>query len=219
MINKRHYYLIVDTETTKKQTVADFGAVLVTKQGEIVEQFGAMVLNHFGKLPLFSDPSANPDAFWSEQSAQRRVKMYDDMLANGSRSLSSVALINLWLAGIEARYSPTLTAYNIAFDLGKCRNTGINLGIFGKRFCLMKAAKKKIGVLAEYQNFCIDNNLLTAKLKKPSMTADAMAKFIIGDDLEDEPHTALEDARDYEAAILTHILLDTTRKQLMLLGQ
>ena len=32
----RHYYLIVDTETTKKQTVADFGAVVVTKQGKIV---------------------------------------------------------------------------------------------------------------------------------------------------------------------------------------
>ena len=56
----RHYYLIVDTETTKRGTVADFGAVIVTKQGEIVEQFGAMVLGHFGTLPLFSDPRANP---------------------------------------------------------------------------------------------------------------------------------------------------------------
>ena len=44
----RHYYLIVDTETTQRGTVADFGAVIVTKQGEIVEQFGAMVLGHFG---------------------------------------------------------------------------------------------------------------------------------------------------------------------------
>ena len=31
----RHYYLIVDTETTKKQTVADFGAVVMTKQGKL----------------------------------------------------------------------------------------------------------------------------------------------------------------------------------------
>ena len=49
----RHYYLIVDTETTKKQTVADFGAVIVTKQGEIVEQVGHLVNGHFGKFPLF----------------------------------------------------------------------------------------------------------------------------------------------------------------------
>jgi hypothetical protein len=219
----RHYYLIVDTETTKRGTVADFGAVIVTKQGEIVEQFGAMVLGHFGKLPLFSDPSADPDAFWSEQSAYRRAKNYDDMLESGERSISSPALINQWLAGIKARYNPTLTAYNLAFDLGKCRNTRINLGIFGSRFCLMKAAKRKIGVLACYQDFCKARGLLTAKLRKPSMTADAMAKYIADTEysgsLADEPHTALEDARDYEAMILTHILRDTTRAQILELGK
>ena len=219
----RHYYLIVDTETTQRGTVADFGAVIVTKQGEIVEQFGAMVLGHFGKLPLFSDPSADADAFWSEQSAYRRAKNYDDMLESGERSISSPALINQWLAGIKARYNPTLTAYNLAFDLGKCRNTRINLGIFGSRFCLMKAAKRKIGVLACYQDFCKARGLLTAKLRKPSMTADAMAKYIADTEysgsLADEPHTALEDARDYEAMILTHILRDTTRAQLLELGK
>ena len=219
----RHYYLIVDTETTQRGTVADFGAVIVTKQGEIVEQFGAMVLGHFGKLPLFSDPSADPDAFWSEQSAYRRAKHYDDMLESGERSISSPALINQWLAGIKARYNPTLTAYNLAFDLGKCRNTRINLGIFGSRFCLMKAAKRKIGVLACYQDFCKARGLLTAKLRKPSMTADAMAKYIADTEysgsLADEPHTALEDARDYEAMILTHIVRDTTRAQLLELGK
>ena len=219
----RHYYLIVDTETTQRGTVADFGAVIVTKQGEIVEQFGAMVLGHFGKLPLFSDPSADPDAFWSEQSAYRRAKNYDDMLESGERSISSPALINQWLAGIKARYNPTLTAYNLAFDLGKCRNTRINLGIFGSRFCLMKSAKRKIGVLASYQDFCKARGLLTAKLRKPSMTADAMAKYIADTEysgsLADEPHTALEDARDYEAMILAYILRDTTRAQILELGK
>jgi len=219
----RHYYLIVDTETTQRGTVADFGAVIVTKQGEIVEQFGAMVLGHFGKLPLFSDPNADADAFWSEQSAQRRAKNYDDMLESGERSISSPALINQWLSGIKARYNPTLTAYNLAFDLGKCRNTRINLGIFGSRFCLMKSAKRKIGVLACYQDFCKARGLLTAKLKRPSMTADAMAKYIADTEysgsLADEPHTALEDARDYEALILSYILRDTTRKQILELGQ
>ena len=219
----RHYYLIVDTETTQRGTVADFGAVIVTKQGEIVEQFGAMVLGHFGKLPLFSDPNADADAFWSEQSAYRRAKNYDDMLESGERSISSPALINQWLAGIKARYNPTLTAYNLAFDLGKCRNTRINLGIFGSRFCLMKSAKRKIGVLACYQDFCKARGLLTAKLKRPSMTADAMAKYIADTEyqgsLADEPHTALEDARDYEAMILSYILRDTTRKQILELGQ
>ena len=215
----RHYYLIVDTETTTKQTVADFGAVIVDRQGQIIDQFGAMVLGHFGKLPLFSDPSAADSEIWSEQSAKRREKDYYAMLDSGERSISSVGLINQWLAATNARYSPVLTAYNISFDLGKCRNTRINLGIFNQKFCLMKAAKRDIGVLADYQQFCYDNGLLTAKLKRPQMTADSMAKYISGADLADEPHTALEDARDYEAMILAYILKTKTRKQLMELGQ
>ncbi len=71
----------------------------------------------------------------------------------------------------------------------------------------------------EYQNLCYDNDLLTAKLRVPSQTADTMAKFIAVIDLEDEPHTALEDARDYENMILARILEDTTKKQLMRLGK
>ena len=215
----KHYYLIVDTETTKKQTVADFGAVITDRKGNIVDQFGAMVLNHFGSLPLFSDPTATDSALWSEQSAQRREKDYYSMLDSGERSISSVGLINQWLSATYARYNPVLTAYNISFDLGKCRNTRINLGIFNQRFCLMKAAKRAIGSLADYHKFCHAHGFLTAKLRKPSMTADTMAKYILGIDLQDEPHTALEDARDYEAMILTYILRDTTRAQILELGK
>ena len=215
----RHFYLIVDTETTKKQTVADFGAVIVTKQGEIVERFGAMVLGHFGKMPLFADATAPDSALWSEQAAKRREKDYYSMLDTGERSIASPALINQWLVRVNAQYAPVLTAYNLAFDLGKCRNTRINLGIFAQSFCLMKAAKRQIGTLAEYHDFCHDNRFLTLALRKPSMTADTMAKVILGVSLEDEPHTALEDAQFYEAPILTKILESVTRKQLLELGR
>ena len=215
----RHYYLIVDTETTQRGTVADFGAVLITKQGEVVERFGAMVLNHFGSLRLFADPTAPDSALWSEQSAKRREKDYYSMLDSGERSISSVGLINQWLVRVNAQYSPVLTAYQLSFDLGKCRNTRIDLGIFAESFCLMKAAKRQIGTLAEYHEFCNANGFLTAKLRKPSMTADTMAKFIFGLSLADEPHTALEDAQFYEAPILTKILESVTRKQLLELGR
>jgi len=220
----KHFYLIVDTETTTKQTVADFGAVIVDRQGQIIDQFGAMVLGHFGKFDLFYDPSAADSEFWSWQSGKRRAKNYNEMLDSGERSIASVGLINQWLAATKARYNPVLTAYNISFDLDKCRKTHINLGIFNQKFCLMKAAKRDIGVLADYQQFCYDNGLLTkgGKLKKnpkPQMTANSMAKYISGADLAEEPHTALEDARDYEAMILAHILKTKTRKQLMEIGR
>jgi len=214
---KKHTYLIVDTETTKYQTVADFGAVIMTRDGTIIEQFGAMVGGHFGKMPLFSDPKADPEAFWSEQSAQRRAKHYDDMLECGERSISTPALINKWLERVCGQHDPILTAYNIAFDFGKCRNTKINLGIFGSRFCLMKAAKRHF-VNEDYMRFCVDNNRLTPT-GLASTTADSMATYIVGNDLAPEPHTALEDARDYEAVILAKILETTTRAQLLELGR
>ena len=215
----KHFYLIVDTETTRQNTVADFGAVLVSKQGEIIERHGSLVLGHFGKLPLFADPTAPDSALWSEQSAKRREKDYYSMLDTGERSISSPALINQWLARINAQYSPVVTAYNLAFDLGKCRNTKISLGIFAQSFCLMKAAKRQIGTLAEYHEFCFDNDFLTAKLRRPSMTAETMARFILGA-IDDEPHTALEDAQFYEAPILHKILQGgVTRKQLLELGK
>ena len=214
---KKHTYLIVDTETTKYQTVADFGAVIMTRDGTIIEQFGAMVDGHFGKMPLFSDPRANPAAFWSEQSAQRRAKHYDDMLECGERSIASPALINKWLERVCGQHDPVLTAYNIAFDFGKCRNTKINLGIFGSRFCLMKAAKRHF-VNEDYMQFCVDNNRLTPT-GLASTTADSMATYIVGNDLAPEPHTALEDARDYEAVILAKILETTTRAKLLEMGR
>jgi hypothetical protein len=213
----KHYYLIVDTETTQAQTVADFGAVIIDRQGNIIERFGAMVLGHFGRMPLFSNPKADPEDFWSEQSARRRLKDYDLMLENGERSIASIGLINQWLTRVNGQYQPVLTAYNIAFDLGKCRNTRINLGMFAQSFCLMKAAKKHFAVLADYHEFCKVNGFLTKARKDPSTTADTMAKYLLGIDLPDEPHTALEDAQFYEAPILTALLSTLSRKKLLAL--
>ena len=218
----KHYYLIVDTETTAQNTVADFGAVIVDRQGVIHEQFGVLIDGHFGTLPLFSDHRAPAEAFFSTQMLHRRRKHYDQLLANGQRSLCSASLVNLWLARVLGQYDPVLTAYNLSFDFGKCANTDIDLGIFSQRFCLMKAAKRVIGIRADYVQFCNDRGLITPT-GKPRMTADAMAKFL--DDtnydgsLEDEPHTSLEDAQFYEAPILTKILESVTRKQLLELGR
>ena len=50
----KHYYLIaLDTETTRRNTVADFGAVLVTRKGEIV---AAIRRDGFGRIPAPKHP-------------------------------------------------------------------------------------------------------------------------------------------------------------------
>lgn len=213
----KHYYLIVDTETTAKNTVADFGAVVMDRKGNIVEQFGVLLDGHFATLPLWCDHSAPADAFWSSQMAHRRRKHYDDMLANGQRSICSPALVNLWLARIRGQYDPTVTAYNIGFDWGKCRDTGIDLGIFSRRFCTMKAARALICSTVAYDQWARESGRVTATGRVRS-SADAVAKYVCGGALADEPHTALEDARDYEAPILAYMLRRTTRKALLSAG-
>ena len=219
---KKHNYLIIDTETTQNQTVADFGAVIMDRKGAIVEQFAVLLDGHFGTLPLFADTDAPADAFFSTQSRSRRVKHYEGLLANGQRSICSPTLVNIWLARILGQYKPVLTAYNISFDFGKCRNTGIDLGIFSQKFCLMKSAKNMIGTTADYVDWCKQRNLWTPKRKRVSMTADTMAKYVCRDAynaLADEPHTALEDARDYEALILLSLLKNNTQKTILGAGQ
>ena len=92
----KHYYLIVDTETTQQNTVADFGAVVVDRSGKIHEQFGVLLHGHFGTMPLFSSSSLPAEEFFSTQMVHRRRKHYDEMLENGQRSLCSPQLVNLF---------------------------------------------------------------------------------------------------------------------------
>ena len=206
----RHYYLIVDTETTytkgEKDTVADFGAVIVDRQGKIYAQLGALVSEESGK-----------DFHWALGNKKMIQKKYKLLVAAGKRTTQTVAEINDWLAMVGEKYNPILTAYNISFDMDKCRNTGIYLDGFSQRFCLWAASKKTICLTPEYAEWCAENMAYTPG-GRLSTKADHVAQFL-DDTLPPEPHTALEDARDYEAVILNSIIHSPhTRAAIMEMG-
>tara|TARA_A200000159_G_scaffold152521_1_gene163518 strand:- start:69 stop:773 length:705 start_codon:yes stop_codon:yes gene_type:complete len=190
-MNKKHFYLIVDTETTNQNLVADFGAVVVDRGGKVWAEFGALL-----------DDSDFHFALGSKKKVQAK---YERLMELGYRCDATVAYINNWLNFINKTFNPTLTAYNIGFDMGKCRNTGIDLDQFTDRFCLLKLAKSAIVETDEYAEWAHSNMMITVALGKPSAKADAVAKYL-APDLPDEPHTALEDARDYEALILDYCI-------------
>ena len=190
-MNKKHFYLIVDTETTNQNLVADFGAVVVDRGGKVWAEFGALL-----------DDSDFHFALGSKKKVQAK---YERLMELGYRCDATVAYINNWLNFINKTFNPTLTAYNIGFDMGKCRNTGIDLDQFTDRFCLLKLAKTAIVETDEYAEWAHSNMMITLALGKPSAKADAVAKYL-APDLPDEPHTALEDARDYEALILDYCI-------------
>jgi hypothetical protein len=203
----KNYYIIIDTETTITDKVVDFGAVVCDSKGNIVDSIAVMVLETFGVDELFYDTAAK--GIWARESINRRMANYNTLLDSGDRIIASVKVINNWLASIAARYNPTLTAYNIAFDNAKCQNTGIELGMFTKSFCLWSAAVGNICHTKAYRKFVMQNHLFNTRTEKGNMTYSTTAESVCGyikGVFSTEPHTALEDARDFELPILVNII-------------
>lgn len=206
---KKEYFLILDTETTQDEMVADFGAIICDRKGRIYAQCAVLVNGIYTdqeKHPLFYTSNADDEVF-GRHTTDRRYATYNKMVTDGTRMLASVAAINLWLAKAIGKYDPILTAYNLAFDLGKCRNTGIDLTGFSRSFCLWHSAFTHIAGTRKYRNFAMSVHAFNAPTKHQNMSyktnAETMTRFVLGQpDLVDEPHTALEDAIYYEMPIL-----------------
>lgn len=208
---RKKFFLIIDTETTQTDKVADFGAIVCDKQGNIHHSAGCLVREYYldkENHPLFH--SKDNDPLWGQRNLPKRYANYDNMLSSGTRMLASVAAINKWLVQVNVKYQPVMTAYNLPFDRAKCRNTGIDLEQFNSSFCLWAASVQRWAYTKAYRQFILDNHLFTNRTQHGNMSfmtkADYMAKFLLGPDLPPEPHTALEDARDYELPILANLV-------------
>ena len=216
-MGKKKYFLTIDTETTQTGMVADFGAVVSDRQGNIVREVGLLIGDFYSDTenhPLFHIYGDSKDIF-SKATLPKRYAAYDAMLQDGRRMLCSVGAVNRWLAKVAATYNPVMTAYNLAFDLDKMNNSGIIADeLFPKRFCLWHAAVAKWANTRDYKAFTLQQHRFGARTKGGHMgiqtKADVMAKFLLGADLADEPHTALEDARDYEVPILSALIKNTS---------
>lgn len=204
---KKQYFAILDTETTMMDTVADIGIAIVDREGVIHNQMAVLVNGHYGTHELFHDKNAND--IWGYSGLNRRKEAYKSMLDTGTRMIAGVSAVNLWIQKAIGRYNPTLTAYNLAFDVSKCGNTGIDLNGFKDRFCLWQAAVGNICDSKGYKQFVLDNHLFNTPTGKGNMTFKTNAEVVCGyitGTLIDEPHTAIEDAVNFELPILKYIL-------------
>jgi len=206
---KKQYFPILDTETTIENTVADIGIVICDKQGNIVKEMGVLIKGEFDSKSLFFDVNSK-DEIWTKAGLEKRQGNYVNMLNNGQRMIASVNAVNRWLDQAFYQYNPTLTAFNLAFDLDKCQNTGIDLTKFTDRFCLWNASFGHYAHTKEYKRFILNNHLFNPPTKHGNMTyktnAEVMASFLNNEMLPPEPHTALEDAKFYELPILKAIV-------------
>jgi len=219
---KKKFFLIIDTETTQTEKVADFGAVVCDRQGKIHAQAGVLIRDFYldrEHHPLFHTKD-NADPLWGIKNLPKRYANYDSMLENGSRMLATVNAVNRWLSQVAVKYQPTLTAYNLAFDKDKCSKSDIDLTIFEQRFCLWHASAAKWGHTKTYRKFILETAGFNTPTKLRNMSyhtnAEAMARYVLGNpDMPDEPHTALEDAIHYELPILEKLINSTPKAEYM----
>lgn len=206
-VAKKQHFLIVDVETTITDKVVDFGAVICDRKGNIINQCAVLVNGIYGVDELFYDNTS--DSIWAKASIERRMGNYNNMLNTGARMLASIHAINRWLERANAKYTPTLTAYNLPFDTSKCANTGIDLNMFSSRFCLWAASVGNICNTRAYKQFVLENHLFNKPTAKGNMTfsttAEAVTGYLVGN-MTDEPHTSIEDIIGYELPTLVHIL-------------
>src|SRR5688572_1781216 len=102
---RKKWFLVIDTETTQTNKVADFGAVVCGKDGKIEREAGLLVRDFYldrDNHPLFHT-SGIADPLWGKRNLPRRYANYDDMLKDGSRMLASVAAINRWLVRVRLK--------------------------------------------------------------------------------------------------------------------
>lgn len=204
---KKQFFAIVDTETTINDTVADIGIVICDREGIIHAQMGVLVANHFGAMELFHDKKAND--IWGYAGLQKRQSNYEQMLNSGSRMIASVGAINRWINQAIGKFNPELTAYNLSFDKSKCANTGIDLTGFKSEFCLWQASIGNICNSKKYREFVLQNHGFNNVTQHGNMTFKTNAEMVCGfinGEFVTEPHTALEDAKDFELPILRAIL-------------
>ena len=151
----------------------------------------------------------NASGIWSKEYASQKKAKYNEMLNSGTRMAASANAVNRWLEKVNAKYNPTLTAYNIAFDRSKCANSNIDLSIFSDSFCLWHLACSVYAKTKAYKQFILANHYFNNRTDKGNMgyktNAEVMAHFVSGN-YSEEPHTALEDAQYYEMPILVSIL-------------
>ena len=204
---KKQFFLVADVETSITDKVVDFGAVVCDRNGKIFTQCAVMVEGVFGVDSLFFDKNAS--GLWAQSSVERRTNNYKNMLNAGSRMLASVNAINKKKKKVCGKYDPELTAYNLPFDVSKCANTGIDLTMFSRRFCLWAASVGNICNTKPFKNFVLQNHRFNAPTERGNMTfktdAETVTGFLSGN-MTEEPHTSLEDIIGYELPTLVHIL-------------
>lgn len=205
--HRRHYILVVDTETANTITlengtknmddvlIYDLGWAVVDKHGTVYETASFV----------------NRDIFVYERELMRsayyanKIPRYVEEIRNGTRIMSSTYEIRQAMLNTIKKWGiQHVCAHNARFDSNSMNRTQsyVTTGRFRYWFPYkldivwwdtLKMAKDVICKMPTYIKFCQAHEGYCLENGKPKATVEILYKFISGDDTFQESHTGLED--------------------------
>lgn len=214
--HRKHYILIMDTETANTLTKAD-GSLDMTSV--FIYDMGWQVTDRHGNI--YEEKSyIVKDIFYQEtqlmQSAYyaKKIPQYLMEIAEGKRIVATFYEIRKDFLDTLIKYdTKTICAHNARFDYNASNITQRWLTKSKYRYFFpygievwdtMKGAKAVIKDMPTYRKFCEENGYMTKhKTPRPRLTAEILYRFISKDCDFMESHTGLEDV-NIERQILAY---------------
>ena len=187
-------FIVLDTETTNSlddPLVYDLGWAVVDATGKVYQTYSFVVAD------IFLDPQLMETAYFKE-----KIPTYWEEIKSGERILARFWNIRKIFHDCVKAYNVTkFFAHNMRFDYRAVNLTQRFLTSskfryffpYGAEICdTLKMARQTLKYNIDYDNFCYDNNYLTARNCK-RYTAEILYRFITNDLQFEESHTGLED--------------------------
>lgn len=215
MDNRRHYIMVVDTETANTIVddkgkmdmsdvlVYDCGWAVADKSGNIYE-----TASYLNRDIFVYERDLMQTAYYKD-----KIPQYIADVKAGKRSMADLYTIRAAMLDTIARWGiDTVAAYNARFDDNALKRTQAWCSKSKYRYFLpfgvvnwwdiMKMANDVVCKMPTYKAWCTENGFLQ-KNGVPRKTAEMVYRFITGDDQFAESHTGLEDVL-IETAIMAY---------------
>jgi hypothetical protein len=194
MSRPKHFYLQLDTETCgdlDNPFVYDLGMAIIDRQGNIYETFNFVIYDVFvGMKDLMAT------AYYAE-----KIPQYEQDLKNGVRKMVKWRTAVRIIRQLIKKYTvKAVIAHNTRFDMNAINNTNNAIETSYKyvfpygieKWCTLRMAQQTFAKSKKYIKYCEDFGYLT-KNNRPKLTAEVLYRYITGDELFNEAHTALQD--------------------------
>lgn len=191
----KHYLMTIDTETANSlddALVYDLGLAIHTEEGEVVHTESLVIAD------IFLNKEIMASAYFAE-----KIPSYWNDIHAGVRKVVTFNHAQKIVKSLIKRYNvKVVIAHNAYFDYNALNTTLRYLTKSKKRFFLpwgvtiwdsLRMAKTTLGRDKNYKEWCVKNDYLTEKFKKPKMTAEILYRYLTGNDEFMEEHTGLAD--------------------------